>query len=93
MSGAGSLARTMLSRLRERARWFVRVPSAEARIAGLDNEQETLAGWLTLLTTPGDLPRSWGLPEVAGVVLDGPVGDGKEPRHQGVQLFGVESAR
>ena len=29
----------------------------------------------------------------AAIILDGPVGDGKEPRHQGVQLFGVEGAR
>ena len=51
--------------------------TAQALIAGLDSEQETLAGWLTLLTTEADLPRTWGLPEVAGVILDGPAGVGK----------------
>jgi transitional endoplasmic reticulum ATPase len=50
---------------------------AQALITGLDDELETLTGWLTLLTSPGDLPRSWGLPEVAGVMLDGPSGVGK----------------
>ncbi len=43
--------------------------TAHAMIAGLDTELDTLTGWLTLLTAPGDLPRSWGLPEVAGVIL------------------------
>ena len=51
--------------------------TGEALIAGLDNELDTLTGWLTLLTTAGDLPRSWGLPEVAGVILEGPTGVGK----------------
>ena len=51
--------------------------TAEALIAGLDNEMDTLTGWLTLLTSEDDLPRSWGLPEVAGVVLEGPSGVGK----------------
>jgi SpoVK/Ycf46/Vps4 family AAA+-type ATPase len=51
--------------------------TAEALIAGLDNELDTLTGWLTLLTTTDDLPRSWGLPEVAGVVVEGPAGVGK----------------
>jgi transitional endoplasmic reticulum ATPase len=49
----------------------------QAMIAGLENELDTLTGWLTLLTAPGDLPRSWGLPEVAGVILEGPAGGGK----------------
>ncbi len=51
--------------------------TGEALIAGLDSELDTLTGWLTLLTTSEDLPRSWGLPEVAGVVLEGPSGVGK----------------
>jgi transitional endoplasmic reticulum ATPase len=51
--------------------------TAEALVAGLDNELDMLTGWLTLLTTEDDLPRSWGLPEVAGVVLEGPSGVGK----------------
>ena len=45
--------------------------------AGLDGELATLTGWLTLLTARDDLPRSWGLPDVAGVILDGPSGGGK----------------
>ncbi len=51
--------------------------TAEALIAGLDGELATLTGWLTLLTARDDLPRSWGLPDVAGVILDGPSGGGK----------------
>jgi len=51
--------------------------TAEALVAGLDNEMDTLTGWLTLLTSEDDLPRSWGLPGVAGVILEGPSGVGK----------------
>ncbi|MCH8130717.1 MAG: hypothetical protein IIC70_12575, partial [Acidobacteria bacterium] len=51
--------------------------TAHAMIVGLEKELDTLTGWLTLLTAPGDLPRSWGLPEVAGVILEGPAGGGK----------------
>ena len=51
--------------------------TAQALVAGLDNEMDTLIGWLTLLTSEEDLPRSWGLPEVAGVILEGPSGVGK----------------
>ena len=51
--------------------------TAQALIAGLDAELATLTGWLTLLTARDDLPRSWGLPDVAGVILDGPSGGGK----------------
>lgn len=51
--------------------------TAEALIAGLDKELDTLTGWLTLLTATDDLPRSWGLPDVAGIILDGPSGGGK----------------
>ena len=51
--------------------------TAEALLAGLDNELDTLTGWLTLLTAADDLPGSWGLPAVAGVILDGPTGVGK----------------
>jgi transitional endoplasmic reticulum ATPase len=51
--------------------------TAEALLAGLDAEVETLAGWLKLLTSPEDLPAAWGLPRVAGVVLEGPAGCGK----------------
>ena len=51
--------------------------TAEALLAGLDAEVETLAGWLALLTSPEDLPAAWGLPRVAGVLLEGPAGCGK----------------
>jgi transitional endoplasmic reticulum ATPase len=48
-----------------------------AVLTGLDEQVETLTGWLTLLTSPGDLPSAWGLPSVAGVLLEGPTGCGK----------------
>jgi transitional endoplasmic reticulum ATPase len=51
--------------------------TAEALLAGLDAEVETLTGWLKLLTSPEDLPAAWGLPRVAGVLLEGPAGCGK----------------
>ncbi|MBT8248137.1 MAG: AAA family ATPase, partial [Acidimicrobiia bacterium] len=50
---------------------------AEAMLTGLETELETLAGWLALLTSPGNLPGTWGLPSVAGVALEGPAGVGK----------------
>ncbi len=54
------------------------VPStAEALLAGLDMELEVLSGWLELLTSARDLPAAWGLPQVAGVILEGPPGCGK----------------
>jgi len=46
-------------------------------LTGLELELETLTSWLTLLTSPEDLPSVWGLPSVAGVVLEGPTGCGK----------------
>jgi len=51
--------------------------TAEALLAGLDNELESLTGWLSLLTSADDLPSAWGLPRVAGVLVDGPSGVGK----------------
>ncbi len=51
--------------------------TAEALLAGLDTELEVLTGWLSLLTSPDDLPAAWGLPRVAGVLLEGPNGVGK----------------
>ncbi len=51
--------------------------TSEALLAGLDAELEALAGWLALLTSPADLPAAWGLPRVAGVLLEGPAGVGK----------------
>ncbi len=55
-----------------------RVPStAEALLAGLTNELDVLTGWFSLLTGHRDLPAAWGLPEVAGVIVEGPTGCGK----------------
>jgi transitional endoplasmic reticulum ATPase len=51
--------------------------AAEALLAGLDTELETLTGWLRLLTSHENLPAAWGLPAVAGVLLAGPTGCGK----------------
>ncbi len=51
--------------------------TADALLAGLDTELETLTGWLALLTSVDDLPTAWGLPRVAGVLLEGPAGGGK----------------
>lgn len=51
--------------------------ATETLIAGLETELDVLSGWLSLLTSPRDLPTTWGLPEVAGVVLEGPSGVGK----------------
>ncbi|MDH3499980.1 MAG: AAA family ATPase, partial [Acidimicrobiia bacterium] len=48
-----------------------------ALLKGLESELDILTGWLALLTSPKDLPKSWGLPEVAGVILEGPSGVGK----------------
>ena len=51
--------------------------TAAALLAGLETELDVLTGWLSLLTSPADLPKTWGLPEVAGVILEGPSGVGK----------------
>ena len=40
--------------------------TAQALLAGLDSELDVLTGWLSLLTSPDDLPTAWGLPKVAG---------------------------
>ena len=48
-----------------------------ALLAGLETELDVLTGWLSLLTSPSNLPTTWGLPEVAGVILEGPSGVGK----------------
>jgi len=50
--------------------------TSAALIAGLETELYVLTGWLSLLTSPRDLPNTWGLPEVAGVILEGPSGVG-----------------
>ncbi len=51
--------------------------TAEALLAGLDTELDVMTGWLSLLTSAQDLPAAWGLPRVAGVLLEGPAGCGK----------------
>ncbi len=51
--------------------------TAAALLAGLETELETITGWLSLLTSPNDLPAAWNLPKVAGVLLEGPTGSGK----------------
>jgi transitional endoplasmic reticulum ATPase len=50
---------------------------SDALLAGLDDQKDLLAGWLALLTSSQDLPAAWGLPRVAGVLLEGPQGCGK----------------
>ncbi|MGH8957443.1 MAG: AAA family ATPase [Acidimicrobiia bacterium] len=50
---------------------------SEALLAGLNDQKDLLAGWLALLTSASDLPAAWGLPRVAGVLLEGPQGCGK----------------
>lgn len=51
--------------------------AAEALLAGLDAELDVLTGWLALLTSADNLPDAWGLPAVAGILLEGPAGCGK----------------
>ncbi len=53
------------------------ISTADALLTGLDTELETLVGWITLLTSRADLPGSWGLPSVAGVIVEGPAGCGR----------------
>lgn len=53
------------------------VTAEQALLAGLEGPRDLLAGWLTLLTSPQDLPSSWGLPRVAGVWVEGPPGCGR----------------
>lgn len=49
----------------------------EALLVGLESQRDLLSGWLTLLTSPDDLPAVWGLPRVAGVWVEGPPGCGR----------------
>ncbi len=51
--------------------------TSQALLAGLDAELDLLTGWFALLTSPKNLPSAWGLPRVAGVLLEGPHGCGK----------------
>lgn len=50
---------------------------AEALLAGLDTQVDVLTGWFSLLATDTNLESTWGMPEVAGVMLEGPLGCGK----------------
>lgn len=55
-----------------------RSPSrADALLAGLETELDLMTGWLSLLTSVDDLPSAWGLPQVAGILLQGPPGCGQ----------------
>jgi len=54
-----------------------RKTTKDALLAGLDAEIDLLTGWISLLTSPRNLPAAWGLPRVAGVLLEGPNGCGK----------------
>lgn len=51
--------------------------TSDALLAGLEAELDLLSGWFTLLTSPKDLPAAWGLPAVAGILMEGPYGCGK----------------
>ena len=51
--------------------------TAEALLAGLDTQIDVLTGWFSLLATEHALEAAWGMPEVAGVLLEGPLGCGK----------------
>ncbi|MEA3510969.1 MAG: AAA family ATPase, partial [Actinomycetota bacterium] len=65
--------------------------TADALLAGLATELDILVGWLTLLTSRSGLPGSWGLPAVAGVIVEGPAGCGRsELVAAAAQVVGVE---
>ncbi len=51
--------------------------TAEALLAGLDNEVDLMTGWFSLLATSDNLAASWNMPSVAGMLLEGPNGCGK----------------
>jgi transitional endoplasmic reticulum ATPase len=70
--------------------------AADALLTGLENELDVLSGWLSLLTSPADLPATWGLPAVAGVILEAASGVGKRElvsraaEHAGAQVREVD---
>jgi len=65
--------------------------TAEALLAGLDNEVELVTGWFSLLATSDNLAASWGMPAVAGMLLEGPNGCGKsELVNEAAQRAGTE---
>lgn len=51
--------------------------TADALLAGLDNEVELMTGWFSLLATADNLAHAWNMPSVAGMLLEGPNGCGK----------------
>ncbi|MEM7093982.1 MAG: ATP-binding protein [Actinomycetota bacterium] len=51
--------------------------TADALLAGLDNEVDLITGWFSLLATSDNLAASWNMPSVAGMLLEGPNGCGK----------------
>lgn len=51
--------------------------TAAALLAGLDTQVDVLTGWFSLLATDNNLENAWGMPAVAGVMLEGPLGCGK----------------
>lgn len=73
--------------------------TAEALLAGLDNEVELMSGWFSLLATSQDLAGSWKLPSVAGMLLEGPNGCGKSElvreaaKRAGTQVTEVDISR
>jgi transitional endoplasmic reticulum ATPase len=73
--------------------------TAEALLAGLDNEVELVTGWFSLLATAQDLATSWKLPAVAGMLLEGPNGCGKSElvreaaKRAGTQVTEVDISR
>ena len=50
---------------------------AEALLAGLESELDLLTGWFSLFASPGNLPSAWGLPQIAGVIVEAPPGCGR----------------
>lgn len=51
--------------------------TAKALLAGLDTQIDVITGWFSLLASEQALEQSWGMPAVAGLFLEGPVGCGK----------------
>ena len=73
--------------------------TADALLAGLDNEVELVSGWFSLLATSQDLATAWKLPSVAGMLLEGPNGCGKSElvreaaKRAGTQVTEVDISR
>lgn len=64
--------------------------TAQALLAGLDNELDVLTGWFSLLASHEKLEKAWGLPSVAGVLVEGPIGCGTvELVHEAAERAGT----